>query len=178
MTGIKKETIQELRERIPKLFTRFIYLLFVVFFMYGILPMLNFLQKITIIFDLSLYHILNVFSPIIALFIIFEIWKEIGPIFDTLVSQFIYTLPGLKRIEKMSIRRILSDFTYVIIVILIVTTLSPMASRLSFAVGNIISLISLMVIFLLFYDAGKISYTMLEKRVRRLRKISVRKQKT
>jgi len=162
---VQKETIQKLKERVPKLFNYFLLLLVVVFIMYIILPLLGFLKSIIILSGWNMYQILNGVFPIIVVFIIFKISKQITPIFDTFSDQFIETLPGLKKIEKMSIRRILSDFTYIIIVILIVTTLSPLASKLTNMGGIIINVMSLVIILFLLYDAGKIVYTMFEKRI-------------
>ena len=170
---VREKAIKELKERIPKLFNYFLFLLATVFIMYIILPMLGFLRDITIVFDWNLYQILDILFPIIVLFLIFKIFKQLTPIFDMFATQFVYTLPGLKKIEKTSVRRILSDFTYIIIVILIVTTLSPLISKLTHMGGIIINVISLAIIFLLLYDAGKISYVLLERKF----KVSTQKKK-
>ncbi len=162
---VKKRAIEELEKGIPKLFTYFLFLLITVFITYILLPIFGFLQSINIVSGLNLYQILNIFFPIIIIFIIFKIFKQLIPILDVFATQFVYTLPGLKKIEKTSVRRILSDFSYLIIVILIVTTLSPLASKLTHLGGIIINTISLVIILFLLYDVGKISYSLLERRI-------------
>lgn len=161
----REKNVLKLKEKTPKLFAYFLLLLATVFIMYIVLPMLNFLKDITVILNWNLYQILNVCFPMIILLFIFEISRQLTPILDMFVSQFIYTLPGLKKIEKISIRRILSDFTYVIIAILILTTLSPLAYKLSHLGGIVINVTFLVVILILIYDAGKTSYVLFERRI-------------
>ena len=109
----------KLKERIPRLVTLFGILILTVFVMYTILPTVDFLKTIRLSGRITMYETLRVLLPGLTVYIIFEISKQIGPLLDEFSSYFVYSLPGMRRLERVSIKRIRSDITYIIVAILI-----------------------------------------------------------
>jgi hypothetical protein len=164
------EILNKLKERIPKLTTFFILLVLTVFVMYTILPSVGFFRQTRIFGMFILYDLLRIILPGLTIYIIIEIFRQIGPILDEITDLFVYSLPGIRRLERVSIRRILSDFTYIIIAILFNSTLSPFMTQISSFTGTVFNILFLTVILFLIYDIVKIGSTMLEEHIRKLEK--------
>jgi hypothetical protein len=160
--------LAHLKTRLPNLLTLFILLIMLVLFMYLILPDMVFLKDVDVSSNFNLYQVLRIFVPLMSVFIIFEISRQMAPIIDEVSDYIIYNLPGIRTVEKISIRRILSDFTYIIIAILFISTLSNLVSQWSHFFGIIFSVIALSVILFLIYDIVKVIYFLLEKSVSRI----------
>jgi hypothetical protein len=88
---------------------------------------------------------------------------------DILTDIFIKRL-GIK--EKISPKRAARDLIYIIVVILIVTAVSPITSSLEGDIGSwlttIIIYIGLGIIIVLIYDIGRIFYRIIEQRAEAL----------
>ena len=104
-----------------------------------------------------------------SLFIIFKLSSIFFPLADSILQGFLKLLPGSDRIEEKSIKRILSDFVYIIIVILIGVALGPSLSKITPYAINIINFLELLIIIILIYDAGKTSYILIEEETKRLK---------
>jgi len=164
----KNDVLNEIKNRFPRISTYFVILIILVLFTHFAVPYLTFFKDFKIFDNVNLYVILNVFFPLIILFTIFKIYSQISPILDFLVYRIVSTLPGVKKIEEKPIKRILSDLTYIIIVILILTGISPSLSKF-FEIAVNFNFASLMIIILLLYDIGKTIQFITEERLKRIK---------
>ena len=162
------KTIDQIREKTPKLITYFLLIIIFALVSSLVLPLMSFLKEIAIFSGITLYQAINLFFIVAILFLVFQIWVQLSPIMNFFVEKFYSMLPGSKKVEKRSIRRILYDVAYIIVVILIVTSVPIPLSYMIGNISNVFSFIGLIIIFLLLFDLGRTSYEILSSKIEEL----------
>jgi hypothetical protein len=128
-----------------------------------LLPLLGFFREVETAFGYTVYDVLSVLFPVLSLFIIFKLSSIFFPLVDFANREFLEILPGFDKVEERNMKRVLSDFVYIIIIILIGVALMPTLSKLTPYAKNIIDITEMVLILLLIYDAGKTVYKMVER---------------
>jgi hypothetical protein len=163
------KAIRDMREKIPRLITYWILIIIFALVATFILPLLSFLKEMTIFPNLNLYQAINLFFVASILFLIFELWRSLSPILKFLVERFYAFLPGSKKIEKTSVKRILYDLAYIIIIILIITSI-PIPLSQMIEIGNIFNFFGLIAILILLFDSMRTTYDILSSKIEKLNK--------
>jgi hypothetical protein len=162
------KTLDQLREKTPRLITYFLLIIIFALVSNFVLPLISFLDETMIFGNITLYQAINIFFIAAIFFLIFEIWVQLSPVLNFFVERFYSMLPGSKKVEKSSIRRILYDVAYIIIVILIVTSVPIPLSYMIQGINNVFNFIGLIVIFLLLFDLGRTTYEILSSKIEKL----------
>jgi len=126
------------------------------------------LKEALIFPGLNFYQAINLFFIAAILFFIFQIWTHLSPVLNFFIEKFYAFLPGSKKVERRSIKRILYDIAYIIIVILIVTSIPIPLSYIIEGIGNIFSFIGLVVILILLFDLGRTAYEVLSFEIEKM----------
>lgn len=163
MLNFKKFPV--LKEKAPKLVNFSILLALVIVLMLVILPLMKSFEENFVIFNINFYTVLEFLTPIAALYMIFKIARLMFPLADEIANQFVKTIPGLKSSNKASLKRILNNFAYIIIIILVIGTFTPLISRSSDFVGSVFNAFGILIIIILFYDSGRTFYLIAEGKV-------------
>ncbi|MEM5793386.1 MAG: hypothetical protein QXY45_03480 [Candidatus Aenigmatarchaeota archaeon] len=163
---------KELKERIPKIIKYMILFVILVGLNHLLLPFFAFLDEFKISYNFSIYNFFQVLFPILSLFIIFKVSTILLPVMDLLASNIINTLPGFEKVEESGIKRILADFAYIIIVILVGVALTPAFSKIKY-LSLFLNIAELVLIFFLIYDAGKTGYKIIDQRAEHLKEVKI-----
>lgn len=153
----------DIKEKLPKLWTFSVLLIITILANQFLLPLLWFSKEIEVISDYTLFDILSVLFPFLSLFIIFKIASIFFPLIDLVNREFLELLPGFEKVEERNVRRILSDFVYIIIIILVGVALMPTLTKLTPYAKNVVDIVEMVLILLLLYDAGKTVYKIVER---------------
>jgi len=173
-----KRVISKLKEFLPRLTNYLLILLFIILTHNLVLPLLGFLRRFILVYGYNAYDTLSISLLLFGFFIIFRIFKDISPILDIVVKAFVKILPGSDKIEEKSIKRILGDFAYIIIIILTFVLLESYISRVSEYGTSITRSFAFILIILLFYDVIKTGHILLEEQMKTLSKIKLKKKKS
>ena len=166
----KKQKILTVKENIPKLINYFLLLVFVIVFMLILIPIFRPIEENFVLMGINFYDVLTILAPITALYIIFKISRLIFPMADELADQFAKTMPGLKTTDKVSLNRVLSNFAYIIIIILVMGTFTPLVSKTVDFAGTLFYTFGLLLIILLFYDSVRTIYLLFGDAVTTIKK--------
>jgi len=173
---MKLKTFEELKKKFPILASYLLMIIIFTFISSFVMPYFSFLNETVIYPGFTLYHALNVFFFLAVIFLIFEIWNHLYPILNFFIEKFYKVLPGSEKVGKRSIRRILYDIAYIIIVILIVTSIPLSLSSLFEGIGMFFNLIGLVIIFFLLFDIFKTAHFVLTGKIGELnQKLSKKK---
>ncbi|MBD3155487.1 MAG: hypothetical protein GF368_02430 [Candidatus Aenigmarchaeota archaeon] len=163
-----KEFPIDVKEKLPKLWKYSVLLVLMILANQFLLPLLGFFGEVEIILGYTAYDVLSGLFPLLSLFIIFKLSSIFFPLIDFVNKEFLEFLPGFEKVEERNMRRVLSDFVYIIIIILIGVALTPTLTKLTPYAKNVIDILEMILILFLIYDAGKTVYKMIERSTKNL----------
>jgi len=146
------KTFEQLKGKFPVLASYLLLIIIFAFISSFVAPHLSFLNETVIFSNFTLYHALNVFFLLAIIFLIVETWIQLYPILNFFIEKFYEILPGSKKVGKRSIKRVLYDTAYIIIVILVVTSIPLSLSSLFNGIEMFFNIIGLVIIFFLLFD--------------------------
>jgi hypothetical protein len=158
----------EVRQRLPRIVLDFVAILVTLLVAYIVLPIVSVIGVNVPVAGISAGLAVAVVFAVILAILVVRVLRDAAAITHLSSHMFSQAVPGLEETHQNLIRKVIRDFLYVVVIIILFYILTPfvvLIPGIGISLAAAIPLILLAVVIILLYDAARLIYDEVAKGV-------------